>query len=107
MEIFFHYKVVQTTRYSSNKLVHERTRYSSYQLVHKEPDIYKAYLITMICFHGTHKSVKAKYEHSLHIARQQGHYQKKLHIEQILMKVDFSLILLLALGAVIDLHVEL
>jgi hypothetical protein len=76
-------------------------------MVHKEPDIYKAYLRTMICFHGTNKSIKAKYEYSLHIIWQQGHYQKKLHIEQILMKVDFSLILLLALSAVIDLHVEL
>jgi hypothetical protein len=76
-------------------------------MVCKEPDIYKAYLRTMICFHGTNKSVKAKYECSLHIVRQQEHYQKKLHIEQILMKVDFSLILLLALSAVIDLHVEL
>jgi hypothetical protein len=95
MEIFFHYKVVQTTRYPSK------------QLVPKEPDIYKAYLKTMICFHGTNKSVKAKYEYSLHIARQQGHYQKKLHIKKILMKVDFSFIFLLALSAVIDLHVKL
>jgi hypothetical protein len=61
----------------------------------------------MIYFHGTNKSVKAKYEYSLHIARQQGYYQKKLHIKHILMKVDFSLILLLALSAIIDLHVKL
>jgi hypothetical protein len=31
----------------------------------------------------------------------------KLHKKQILMEVDFSFILLLALGAIIDLHVEL
>jgi hypothetical protein len=67
MEIFFHYKVVETTRYSSK------------QLVHKEPNIYKAYLRTMICFDGTIKSIKAKYEYSLQIVQQQGHYQKKLH----------------------------
>jgi hypothetical protein len=61
----------------------------------------------MICFHGTNKNIKMKYEYLLHMARQQGYYQKKLHIKHILMKVDFSFILLLALSAVVDLHVKL
>jgi hypothetical protein len=59
------------------------------------------------CFQGTSKTSKIEYEHSLQITWLQGHYQTKLHKKQILMEMDFSFILLLALGAIIDLHVEL
>jgi hypothetical protein len=62
----------------------------------------------MTCFHGTSKNIKTKYEYSLQITQQQWHnYQTKLHKKQTLMEMDFSFILLLALGAVIDLHVKL
>jgi hypothetical protein len=61
----------------------------------------------MICSHGTNKNIESKYEYSLHMARQHEYYQKKLHIEHVLMKVDFSFIFLLALSVVIDLHIEL
>jgi hypothetical protein len=61
----------------------------------------------MICSYGTNKNIKTKYEYSLHMAQQQGYYQKKLHIKHILMKVDFSFIFLLALSAIIDIYVEI
>jgi hypothetical protein len=60
----------------------------------------------MICSHGNIKSIKAKYEYSLQIVRQQGHYKKRLH------KADpnengLPLHIPSGTGAVVDLHIEL
>jgi hypothetical protein len=104
---FFTIRLCRQPDKYSNNLVHKRTRYFSYQLIRKEPDIWKAYLRTMTCFHGTSKNIETEYEYSLQITWQQGHYHMKLHKKQILMEVDFSFILLLALGAVINLHVKI
>jgi hypothetical protein len=52
-------------------------------------------------------SIDAKYEYALQITLQQGYYQTILHKQKILMELIFGFILLLALGAIIDLHVKL
>jgi hypothetical protein len=56
----------------------------------------------MICSSGTSKNIDMEYE-----LQDKGHYHMKLHKKQILMEMDFSFIFLLALGAIIDLHVKL
>jgi hypothetical protein len=76
-------------------------------LVHKEPDIYKACLGAMICSHGLLKTSKQKYEYSLQDSTEARQLEKIDYIKQILVEMNFSFILLLALGAVIDFHVEL
>jgi hypothetical protein len=74
----------------------------------KEPDnIYIAYLGTTICSHGlTNTSIKTEYDYSLQLARRQGNSKRRLH-KEILMEVYFSLVLLLALSTVEDLHIKL
>jgi hypothetical protein len=49
---------------------------------------------------------KLKYDYSLQLARQQGNLKRRLH-KEILVEVYFSLILLLALSTVEDLHIKL
>jgi hypothetical protein len=48
---------------------------------------------------------KLTYDYSLQLARQQGNSKSRLH-KEILVEVHFSLILLLALSIVEDLHVK-
>jgi hypothetical protein len=74
----------------------------------KEPDnIYIAYLRMTICSHGlTNTSRKTEYDYSLQLARRQGNSKKRLH-KEILVEVYFSLVLLLALSTVEDLHIKL
>jgi hypothetical protein len=55
-------------------------------------------------FFGTSKNIDIEYEYSL---QDKGHYHTTLHKKQILMEMDFSFIFLLALGAIVDLHVKL
>jgi hypothetical protein len=69
--------------------------------------MYIAYLGTTICSHGLlNTSIKTKYDYSLQLARQQGNLNRRLH-KEILVEVYFSLVLLLALSTVEDLHVKL
>jgi hypothetical protein len=76
-------------------------------LVQRNPIIYIAYLGTMICSHGlTNTSIKTEYDYSLQLAWQQGNSKRRLH-KEILVEVYFSLVLLLALSTVEDLHIKL
>jgi hypothetical protein len=52
------------------------------------------------------KSIKTKYGYLLQKAQQQGKSKRRLH-KKILVKVYFSLVLLLGLSTVIDLYVKL
>jgi hypothetical protein len=52
------------------------------------------------------KNIETKYGYLLQKAQQQGKSKRRLH-KKILVKVYFSLILLLALSTVVDLHVKL
>jgi hypothetical protein len=74
----------------------------------KEPNnIYIAYLGTTICSHGlTNTSIETEYDYSLQLARRQGNSKRRLH-KEILVEVYFSLVLLLALSTVEDLHIKL
>jgi hypothetical protein len=49
---------------------------------------------------------KLKYDYLLQLARQQGNSTRRLH-KEILVEVHFSLVLLLALSTVEDLHIKL
>jgi hypothetical protein len=49
---------------------------------------------------------KIKYDYSLQLARQQGNLKRRLH-KEILVEVHFSLVFLLALSIVEDLHIKL
>jgi hypothetical protein len=61
----------------------------------------------MICSRGLlNTSIKTKYDYLLQLARQQGNSKRRLH-KEILVEVYFSLVLLLALSTVEDLHVKL
>jgi hypothetical protein len=53
------------------------------------------------------KNIKAKYEYSLQDSTEARQLEKRDYIKQILVEMNFSFILLLALGAIIDFHVEL
>jgi hypothetical protein len=52
------------------------------------------------------KSIKTKYGYLLQIERQQGNSKRRLH-KKTLVEVYFSLVLLLALSTIVDLHVKL
>jgi hypothetical protein len=61
----------------------------------------------MICSHDLlNTKHKTKYDYLLQLARQQGNSKRRLHKETV-VEVYFSLVLLLALSTVEDLHVKL
>jgi hypothetical protein len=75
-------------------------------LVQRNPIRYISYLRTIICSHGLVKHKSIKYDYSLQLARQQGNSKRRLH-KEILVEVNFSLVLLLALCTVEDFHIKL